>query len=402
MADYYQLLGIRQDANPTEIRTAYKKLAMLYHPDRNPGNKEAEELFKLINEAYHALADPRKRMVYDAHISYPQNTHHSSAHDTSAYWRQYHRQRYEQWRQSQQSTYTFDKRYFKIQAMAIGAFLLIASICFGIINVIEYVHQKKVTETYQQNLALIKQVNVLFNSGKQEEAFNKIQQLQQQEPLEYLFSFAEDSLILSLRNQAEDAFKQSKYEMAKQHFKLLERYEKPIRLQTYQRLAECEYYTGRYEASLIVLKDLLEKQPGNIELIHRIALIYQDDLQDLPQALVYLSMGRKNFKTYMTSLYGEAFELMMNPAYVHDIYFDIFRRRAAVNMALQKYDDAEKDCSWAIILRPNLADPYFARASASQKTARKDRVCDDLQKAASLGHTQAKSESKRRCASAFN
>ncbi|MCZ8216162.1 MAG: DnaJ domain-containing protein, partial [Cyclobacteriaceae bacterium] len=115
MADYYQLLGIKQNASSTEIRTAYKKLAMLYHPDRNPGNQEAEELFKLINEAYHVLADPQKRQIYDSGISYPQHTYHSSAHDTSAYWRQYHRQRYEQWRQTQQNTYQFDKRYFKIQ-----------------------------------------------------------------------------------------------------------------------------------------------------------------------------------------------------------------------------------------------------------------------------------------------
>ncbi len=398
MADYYQLLGIKQNASSTEIRTAYKKLAMLYHPDRNPGNKEAEELFKLINEAYHVLADPQKRQIYDVGISYPQHTYHSSAHDTSAYWRQYHRQRYEQWRQAQQSTYKFDKRYFKIQGLAIGVFLLIAGFCFGVINIIEYVHNKKQAETYQQNLALIQQVNVLFFSGKQEEAFTRIRQLQREEPLEYLFSFAEDSLILSLRKQAEVEFSKAKFEDAKRQFKLLEQYEKPVRIQTYQRIAECEYYTGQYAESLNILKLLLNKQPGNIELIHRIALIYQDDVQDLPQALTYLSMGRKNFKTYMTSLYGEAFELMMNPAYVHDIYYDIFRRRATVNIALQNFEDAEKDCSWAIVLRPHLSDAYYDRAQIARKLNKYERACEDLSKAESLGHTKAGAERKRICA----
>jgi curved DNA-binding protein CbpA len=397
MADYYQLLGIKQNATSTEIRTAYKKLAMLYHPDRNPGNQEAEELFKLINEAYHVLADPQKRQIYDLGISYPQHTYHSSAHDTSAYWRQYHRQRYEQWRQTQQNTYQFDKRYFKIQALAIGVFVVIAGFCFGIINIIEYVHNKKQTETYQQNLALIKQVNVLFFSGKQEEAFTKIRQLQQEAPLEYLFSFTEDSLILSLRKQAEIQFSEARFEEAKRQFRLLEQYENPVRLDTYKHIAECEYYMGRYEESLTILKMLLEKQPNNIELIHRIALIYQEDVKDLPQALTYLSMGRKNFKSYMTGIYGEAFELMMNPAFVHDIYFDVFERRAAVNIALQKWGDAEKDCSWAIVLRPQLPDAYYQRALIAHKLGKKERVCDDLKKAESLGHQKAKAERRRKC-----
>ncbi|NBP69490.1 MAG: hypothetical protein EBR30_12705 [Cytophagia bacterium] len=397
MADYYQLLGIKQNASSTEIRTAYKKLAMLYHPDRNPGNQEAEELFKLINEAYHVLADPQKRQIYDSGISYPQHTYHSSAHDTSAYWRQYHRQRYEQWRQTQQNTYQFDKRYFKIQALAIGVFIVIAGFCFGVINIIEFVHNKKQAETYQQNLALIKQVNVLFFSGKQEEAFTKIRQLQQEAPLEYLFSFTEDSLILSLRKQAELQFSEARFEEAKRQFKLLEQYENPVRLDTYQRIAECEYYMGQYEASLTILKMLLEKQPNSIALIHRIAIIYQDDVKDLPQALNYLSMGRKNFKSYMTGLYGEAFELMMNPAFVHDIYFDVFERRAAVNMALQKWEDAEKDCSWAIVLRPHLPDAYYQRALIAHKLGNQERVCEDLKKAENLGHPKAKGERRRKC-----
>lgn len=397
MADYYQLLGIKQNASSTELRTAYKKLAMLYHPDRNPGNQEAEELFKLINEAYHVLADPQKRQIYDLGISYPQHTYHSSAHDTSAYWRQYHRQRYEQWRQTQQNTYTFDKRYFKIQGLAIGVFLVIAGFCFGVINIIEHVHNKKLAENYQQNLALIKQVNVLFFSGKQEEAFTRIRELQRDEPLEYLFSFAEDSLIISLRKQAEAEFSDARYEDAKRQFKLLEQYEKPIRMLTYQRIAECEYYTGKYEESLSILKLLLEKQPGNIELIHRIALIYQDDIKDLPQALTYLSMGRKNFKTYMTGLYGEAFELMMNPAYVHDIYVDVFKRRAVVNTELQKFEDAEKDYSWVIALRPHLPESYYQRALIDRKLGRHQRACEDLSKAESLGHAKAKTERNKRC-----
>ncbi|WP_312632184.1 DnaJ domain-containing protein, partial [Mammaliicoccus sciuri] len=63
--DYYEVLGISKDAEAQEIKKAYRKLAMKYHPDRNPGDKEAEEKFKEINEAYEVLSDDTKRKTYD-------------------------------------------------------------------------------------------------------------------------------------------------------------------------------------------------------------------------------------------------------------------------------------------------------------------------------------------------
>lgn len=63
--DYYDILGVARTAGDEEIKKAYRKLAMQHHPDRNPGNKAAEEKFKVINEAYAVLSDPEKRSTYD-------------------------------------------------------------------------------------------------------------------------------------------------------------------------------------------------------------------------------------------------------------------------------------------------------------------------------------------------
>ena len=63
--DYYQILGVNRNASTDEIRSAYRKLAMKYHPDRNPGDKQAEEHFKEINEAYQVLSDSEKRARFD-------------------------------------------------------------------------------------------------------------------------------------------------------------------------------------------------------------------------------------------------------------------------------------------------------------------------------------------------
>lgn len=85
--DYYQILGLNRNADEKEIKKTYRRLARKYHPDLNPGNKEAEKRFKEINEAYEVLGDPEKRKRYDelgsAWNSYGQT-------DTEQFWKDYY------------------------------------------------------------------------------------------------------------------------------------------------------------------------------------------------------------------------------------------------------------------------------------------------------------------------
>src|SRR5262249_20149535 len=63
--DYYEVLGVKRDASEDQIKSAYRKLARKYHPDRNPGDKQAEENFKEVQTAYDVLSDKEKRARYD-------------------------------------------------------------------------------------------------------------------------------------------------------------------------------------------------------------------------------------------------------------------------------------------------------------------------------------------------
>src|SRR6267142_6341094 len=71
--DYYEVLGVKRDAKPEEIKKAYRRLARKYHPDVNPNDKSAEDRFKLTTEAHDILSDPKKRKVYDRFGEYSES-----------------------------------------------------------------------------------------------------------------------------------------------------------------------------------------------------------------------------------------------------------------------------------------------------------------------------------------
>ena len=127
MFSYYSILGVDPQANSTAVRAAYKRLAMAYHPDHNPGNPEAEELFKQVNEAYHTLSDPLKRARYDRTF-FPE----FAPPITFDYERSRPARRYPA---KPRPYYRIDREYFRMQALSVLVFIALAGLGFVLLIV---------------------------------------------------------------------------------------------------------------------------------------------------------------------------------------------------------------------------------------------------------------------------
>lgn len=82
MSDWYNILGIKQGAEDTQVKAAYRKLAKKYHPDAHPGDRECEVRFREITEAYTILSDPKKRKKYDEELSKAQSNNSNKGRET--------------------------------------------------------------------------------------------------------------------------------------------------------------------------------------------------------------------------------------------------------------------------------------------------------------------------------
>jgi curved DNA-binding protein CbpA len=390
MGNYYEILGIDYAATAAQIRAAYKRKAMRYHPDHNPGSKEAEEMFKVVNEAYHTLSDAVKKARYDSHL----NVTYATPLD---YQREINKMKFYQWQRMQQQPYRIDKEYVRIQALAFLVFTVIAGFCFALIHSAQYYSEQQQLRRFLATTNALKHVDTLFNKGQFDEAFKTIYKLKTEDPLEYRYNYARDSLVHALRTMAHQKFNAHDFAGAVGYYITLKNYEDPASFETIRQISMCQYYLGNYKESLNALKQLHNLRPYNLELVYRIGMLNLEKLENPQEALYYFSYGKKVFKENLTEIYGAAFEVIMDPNDAPDIYFDLFEGRARANIQLNNFDEAVTDCNWAIFLRRDRSNPYLLRATANEKRRNFDNMCVDLSNAKKLGAIGTETLAQKYC-----
>ncbi len=300
-------------------------------------------------------------------------------------WRAYRYRQYMRWKAAQEKEYVFGRQYFKIQGLTFLVFFIIAGLGYGFIHTVTYLQQQQHARQAQKNQEQVKRVYARFAEGDVEGAFHQILVLMQQDPLEFRYSQAYDSMLKSLRYQVQQQYNASNFQETLHTLRLLTRYESPVRFETLRFKAICEYQTAQYDSALVTLEAIRKMQPWNFELIYQMGIISLENLGRPRLALVYFTEGKKMFKESMSRIYGEAFEVVMNPADAPDIYYYLFEARARANMEIKNFAEALTDCNWAVFLRPQNREGWKMRALCRIELNKHYGLCHDLQMARQLG-----------------
>jgi tetratricopeptide (TPR) repeat protein len=273
----------------------------------------------------------------------------------------------------------------RVQALAFLVFLIFAGTCFGIIHTVNYFADQRELAKWRESMAQLHRAYAMFGSGDFDNAFGLVEKLQIEHPFETRITVARDSLFVELREMADDRFRAKEFEAAATYYAVLSQKQKPQRLEVTLQLSRCYYYLEKYDKAIQSLEHVRAQQPWNLELLYEVGLIYYEKLDNPEVALRYFSEGKNLFIKNMSSVYGAAFEILINPKNVPTIYFDIFVMRGKANLRLNNDKEAITDFNWAVFLRPEPGEPYRLRAEGEIRIKDFGEACEDLVMAARRG-----------------
>lgn len=411
MLNHYEILGIPRNADSGQIKSAFKRLALKYHPDRNPGNVAAEEYFKQLNEAYQVLSDLDKKRRYDFILNYSYQTtqttsstqqyRYSTRKKTNTDKTVYDRYGKFDWRNAPRykkaPKYKIDRNYYKLQAYAMGIMLALSALILSVNLYWNYLKEKDERARQQQNEITFRKAQNLYNNGEYRSALEMITQLDLNNPIESIYYQERERMVSGLFQSAVSNFKINLYQEAARQLEIVKEYEQPMKMQTWEMLADSYLKLENYDDAVAALGHMLARDKHDIRLTVKLARIYNNQLNNTSKAMEYYDEAKLLFKEFQSAAYGPAFEIIMDPSKLPDFYHDLFQERAQINYKLGHYEVALTDCNWAIFLRPQFGATYNMRAHCQKYLGYKDRACRDWIRAIEHGHDASRNELNKYC-----
>ncbi|MDH5380253.1 MAG: DnaJ domain-containing protein [Cyclobacteriaceae bacterium] len=395
MTDYYSILNISQNATEDDIKKSYKRLALKYHPDKNPNNLIAEEHFKLINEAYQVLSNKDKKAQYDNMLLY--NSYSGSTH-TTTYTTSPKKRREKPKYHTRRVNYKFDNEYFRIQRIIVVIFVVMVGSAYLLSYIKQYYKEKGELEEIHLEAKSIDSLNGIISNKQYEKAVEYSIYLVNNYPLTYKYYYKKDSVLNLLTKASKEHFNNKDYLGALKMFKILQNHDTIQFDNVLDEMLYCFINLEMKDSAIWLLKRKIEKNENDLKSYFLLSKIYFEEFQDIPNSLFYINRTKTIFKTHMIKYFGEGFEFIIAPEKTPDIYFDLFLLRAKINLAATNYEEAYSDCNWAVFFRAKKIESYYLRIESGIKSKQPFRVCEDLEMLTTLGETDIKKDFLEHCA----
>ncbi len=400
MVNYYHILGLSQTATQVEIKTAYRKLALRYHPDKNGGSSYAEERFKQISEAYRVLSDPRKKARHDWSLEYelyqqsqalqnqtstPANTH------TTA-----------QTTYRPQARYTSRPKYNSRQnilatAWAFGIFFIVAILVVG--TSIWRSHQ------FEQEQALLnEQARQVYLKAEQHYAkgnfslsLKLLDNVKSNRVIAPKASELQRYILHNLEEEGLQQFRNGNYSGAASLLQILADHVYEYRPTALAHLIASYEALQDYEGAIKAYKTVIEAEPRTIEARNRLARIYAEHYKDFDTALQYYQQASELVTLQYKTEYGNAYALTVNPGRTPESHYQLHCGMAQVYISQGMLQQAEAALKWAIFLRPDEPLSYYLMGLKHREAKDQEAACKAWKQAAEKGSEEAASFLKEYC-----
>jgi curved DNA-binding protein CbpA len=384
MANYYQILDIPQNAGQEQIRQAFKRMAKRYHPDVNRRDPKAEELFKLVNEAYQVLSDSNKRFFYDQRLSginesneHGQATHTYATRPRNAQPKRSYYQRYR--------AETFSPEEEKLSNIYAFSFVgIVAVIVLTIMGIYEFTEKQKLKRLISSYNEQLDKAKILFSNNKPDEYLELILQLKQ--------DFAKNSKIKNLEYElgsladlkGNKFYQQQVFDSALYYMLYVFAYQPMQQPDFYYKLARCYRFTGSPHRAILILDDLQLRDQWNVQYVQEMGHIHLNQLQDEEGALEFYQRANKLIFSKMINTYGEAYRLLVSRERTPSYYFDSFYGAGKLLFAQNDYLNSAKQLEWAVFMQPNHRESLRMLTIAYQQTEQWQLACKYNQRLISL------------------
>ena len=382
MKNHYQTLGISDTASEAQIKEAFKKLAVRYHPDKNQGDREMEERFKEINEAYQMLSDPYKKAQFDLKLHYQAFTS-SMAQESAATHQPKHRPR------TRRPYVEVDyKGNVKSTLYAFGITFVIALGAVGVSGIHKWYVQKQYEKLLSERRVVFDEAQQLFTSDKMKESLVILANLapfkSEEEDMRNFKSEKLDEIIL----KGEAHYLEEDFEKAIRYYELANRFSPYRPREMKAHLARSYRFVDKTQESLRLFAELIEDNYEVIATLVQIAEVYREELGDNSTAKNYLELAREAAVRQYQKRFGLAYPLVISNEFIPYDHFYLYRQLGELYNELGEPENSIGTTNWMRQVWPDSASVYFI-AGASYELLKQDaRACGQYSLALYLGYSE--------------
>ena len=379
MINYYRILGISEDASQEEIKAAFKKQAVKFHPDKHPDKPHMEDKFKEINEAYQILSNEYEKARYDHKLKYQRFSDAPKPHPYS-YPGSYRRR----------PVYNPSRVDYRQNNIAT---LYAFGITFGIALIVmmgfwlkDAYDEMKLEKLLAERREIYNEARDLYRNEDYEAAFNLMSSLNIFRAEERDMKLFKDNMVDDIIGLGHNNYERESYDEAIYLYELVQKFEtqKPL-FNLKVQLAEAYKKVNEPLKSIQVYEDLMLREYRMVSALVEIAEIQRDLLEDVESARDYYMRAHKRAVRQYKSFYGEAYSLVINERYVPEEHYHLYTGLADIYLKLNNPEMAIKAADWNKYVWPDSVDAFLISAQAYIQLESPSEACEEFVEARNRG-----------------